>query len=149
MTLPRCLCSPLAGTAGVMAGLALMAVPLHKLTSAAPATRQVHTVESSSAIHAVIRVRLLLQPETLVLKTTDGRMLLVLNKPVAGESEHDVDIPFAGNGFEAVLSADFGDSPSDTAVFLTVMPDGREDQTRYLTGKGKLEETLRFEWPSR
>jgi hypothetical protein len=35
------------------------------------------------------------------------------------------------------LHADFG-GDAETAVFLTVMPDGYEEQTRYATGSGKL-----------
>jgi hypothetical protein len=42
--------------------------------------------------------------------------------------------------------ADFGDQAAETAEFLTVMPDGYEEQTRYVTGSGLLEETLRYEW---
>ena len=33
-------------------------------------------------------------------------------------------------------------------AFLTVMPDGREDQTRYLIGSGESSETLTFAWPA-
>ncbi len=44
------------------------------------------------------------------------------------------------------LQADFGGAGSETAVFLTVMPDGYEDQTRYAIGTGRMEEPLRYEW---
>ena len=50
------------------------------------------------------------------------------------------------NGLDLTLQADFGEASPETAGFLTVMPDGYEDQTRYAIGTGRLEETLRYEW---
>ena len=47
---------------------------------------------------------------------------------------------------DIVLSRTSAIRQSETAVFLTVMPDGREEQTRYATGDGVVEETLRYEW---
>ena len=148
MKAPRWLASPLTGTAGVLAGLCLLAIPLRKLTSgsAVPAVSNAPAVVSSAEIHAVLRLKLLAPAQTLALKTTDGRLLLVLNRPVAGESEYDIKIPFDGETTELVLEAEYLNTTSETAVFLTVMPDDCEDQTRYATGSGSIAETLRFDW---
>jgi hypothetical protein len=148
MKAPRWLASPLTGTAGVLAGLCLLAIPLRKLTSgsAVPAISNAPAVVSSAEIHAVLRLKLLAPAKRVTLKTADGKVLLDQQPVAAGESEHDAAIPFEGETAELALSADFGDATSETAVFLTVMPDGREDQTRYATGSGSIAETLRFDW---
>jgi len=145
----RWLASPLAGTAGVLAGLCLISIPLRKLTSAPPlpAVRAAPAVVSATEIPAVLRIKSLAPAKHLTLKTTDGTILLDALAADAGESEHDVALRFTDGELEIILHADFGDHPSETAVFLTVMPDGHEEQTRYATGSGVLEETLRYEWP--
>lgn len=145
----RWLTSPLAGTAGVLAGLCLISIPLRKLTSAPPvaAVMPAGPVVAGDAIPAVLRLKLLAPARMLRLETTDGGTLLDKKDLDAGESEHDVALRFTDNECEIGLVADFGDQASETAVFLTVMPDGYEEQTRYATGSGVLEETLRYEWP--
>lgn len=142
------LASPLAGTAAVMAGLCLLAIPLRKLTSAdpVPEVRAAPAALASGVIPAVLRLRLLAPAQRVTLKTAAGTILLDMRNPAAGESEHDAAIPFEGDGLEISLQADFGEAGPETAVFLTVMPDGYEDQTRYAIGAGRLEETLRYEW---
>jgi hypothetical protein len=55
-------------------------------------------------------------------------------------------MPMADGGLDVMLRADFGVGLAETAVFLTVMPDGYEDQTRYAIGTGLIEEPLRFTW---
>lgn len=146
MSLKRWLGSPLAGTAGVLAGLCLLAIPLRQLTSAPPAKPSAPMEPSLTEIPAVLRVKLLAPAKRLLVKTPDGAVLLDMPEPSAGESEHDAMLRFDDGGLDLVLSADFGGIPAETAVFLTVMPDGREEQTRYATGSGLLEETLRYEW---
>lgn len=145
----RWLASPLAGTAGVLAGLCLIAIPLRKLTSAPPlpAVRAAPVVVSATEIPAVLRIKSLAPAKRLTLKTTDGTVLLDRLAAEAGESEHDVALRFTDGELDILLHADFGDHPSETAVFLTVMPDGHEEQTRYATGSGVIEEILRYEWP--
>lgn len=147
MTGIRWLGSPLAGTAGVLAGLCLLALPLRRLTSEKPVPQVTAApVEISAAeIPAVLRLKLLAPAKHLTLKTTDGNVLLDLPTLAAGESEHDALVRFTDGELDLALSADFGDAASETAVFLTLMPDGQEEQTRYVTGSGLLEETLRFE----
>lgn len=148
MSASRWLATPLAGTAGVLAGLCLLAIPLRKLTSAAPdpQARPAPAVVSTAEIPAVLRVKLLAPAKRLTLKNADGTILLDEPSPPAGESEHDVALRFNDGELDIALAADFGDQAAETAVFLTVMPDGYEEQTRYVTGSGLLEETLRFEW---
>lgn len=146
MSLKRWLGSPLAGTAVVLAALCLLAVPLRQLTSAPPAPPPVQTEATATEIPAVLRVKLLAPAKRLLIETPDGNVLLDMPQPSAGESEHDALLRFTDGGLDLVLSADFGESPAETAVFLTVMPDGREEQTRYVTGSGLLEETLHYDW---
>jgi hypothetical protein len=147
MSVSRWLASPLAGTAGVLAGLCLLAIPLRKLTSAPPEPQaRPAPVVSTAEIPAVLRVKLLAPAKRLTLKNADGTILLDEPSPPAGESEHDVALRFNDGELDIALVADFGDHAAETAVFLTVMPDGYEEQTRYVTGSGLLDETLRFEW---
>lgn len=149
MSGPRWLASPLAGTAAVLAALALLAIPLRHLTSAAnaPALPNTAAVATPGNIPAVLRLRLLAPAKQLVLKTAAGQGLLDMREVAAGESEHDVVMPLADGGLDVLLRADFGASGPVTAVFLTVMPDGYEDQTRYAIGTGLIEQALRYDWP--
>jgi len=148
MSGPRWLASPLAGTACVLAGLSLLAIPLRKLTSAEPppAVRATQTGASPGAIPAVLRLRLLAPAIRLVVTTAAGGMLLDMRDLSAGESEHDAMIAFGDGGLDLTLQADFGGTDTETAVFLTVMPDGYVDQTRYVIGTGRMKEPLRYEW---
>ena len=142
------LASPLAGTAAVLAGLGLLAIPLRNLTSAEPVAMApaAPAARASGKSPAVLRLRLLAPAQRVTLQTAAGTILLDLRNPPAGESEHAAAIPFEGDGLDLTLQADFGEAGPETAVFLTVMPDGYEDQTRYAIGTGRLEETLRYEW---
>jgi hypothetical protein len=142
----RWFASPLAGTAGVLLGLGLLAVPLRKLTSAQPVADAKAVVEAHSAtMPAVMRLRLLAPARGLSVKTADGAVLLDAGDLEAGESSHDVVIPFDGGHLEVLLEADFG-AVAETAVFLTVMPDAFEEQTRFAIGSGAVSEWLEFEW---
>jgi hypothetical protein len=146
MSAKRWLGSPLAGTAGVLAGLCLLVIPLRQLTSAPPLRPAVPTELSVTEMPAVLRVKLLAPAKRLLVKTTDGEILLDMPSAPAGETEHEVVLPLADGGLDLALTADFGGSLSETAVFLTVLPDGLEELTRHAIGSGMLEETLRFEW---
>lgn len=148
MSGPRWLASPLAGTACVLAGLSLLAIPLRKLTSAepVPAVQATRTAASPGAIPAVLRLRLLAPASRLVVTTAAGKTLLDMRDLSPGESEHDALIAFGDGGLDLTMQADFGGADSETAVFLTVMPDGYEDQTRYAIGTGRMKEPLRYEW---
>jgi hypothetical protein len=146
MSALRWLGSPLAGTAGVLAALGVLAVPLHQLTSSPSAPPPASGTASVTGSPAVLRVKLLAPAARLVIRENDGNVLLDLSQPPAGESEHDAVLQFTRGGLDLTLSADFGDMAAETAVFLTVMPDGHEEQTLYVTGSGLLEESLHYEW---
>jgi hypothetical protein len=140
----------LAGTVAVLAGLGLLAVPLRKLTSgetAAPAPAAIQTV-SSRDIPAVLRVRLLAPAKRLTVQTADGKVLLEKQNLSAGVSEHDTLIAMADGGLDLLVKADFSGGDCETAVFLTIMPDGFDEQTRYVLGKERIDEPLRYDWPS-
>ena len=141
--------SPLAGTAAVLSGLCLLAIPLRKLTSAEPISQVKPAAiadSTSNTIPAVLRLRLLAAARQVTVETSAGKMLLDLKNPEAGETEHDLVIPFDDGCTDLTVSADFAESANDTAVFLTLMPDGFEDQTRHAIGNGSFNETLHFEW---
>jgi len=145
---PRWLKSPLAGTACVLAGLGLLAIPLRKLTSAAPLVMAptAHTAARPGKIPAVLRLRLLAPAQRVTVKTADGKILLDMQDPPAGVSEHDAVIAVETGRLELGLQADFPAGGAETAVFLTVMPDGCEDQTRHVIGNGRMKAPLRYEW---
>lgn len=146
----RWLASPLTGTAAVLAGLCLLAIPLRKLTSETPAPppRPAPAASASMEIPAVLRLKLLAPAKRVTLKTAEAKVILELENPAAGESEHDAVIPFDGKRTELTLAADLGDALAETAVFLTIMPDGYEDQTCYAIGRGAINETLSYDWHS-
>lgn len=148
MNFPRILASPLAGTAGVVAVLCLIAGPLHRLTSSAPVAlaKPASAAVSNMEISTVLRMRLLAPAKRVVVETTKGKILLDLSGVPAGESEHDLPLSPADGVVELTLQADFCDVAAETAVFLTVMPDAYEERTAYAIGRGRLEETLRFVW---
>lgn len=147
MSASRWLTSPLAGTAGVIAGLCLLAIPLRKLTTAqAVPSVAAEVATPATEIPAVLRIKLLAAVKNLRLETPAGVVLLEQAFTEAGESEHDVRLPFQDGKVDLIVQADFGELTSETAVFLTVMPDGHEELTRYATGRGKLEETLSYSW---
>jgi hypothetical protein len=141
--------SPLVGTVGVLAALGLLAIPLRHLTSATRAQPiQVDPARPAAApaTPAVLRLKLLTPARTMRVDTEDGVTLLDLTDVPAGESEHDARLPLHDGNLDLSLEVDFGDDALDTAVFLTVMPDAYEEQTRYVIGRGKLDEPLRYDW---
>lgn len=149
MNVTRWYASPLFGTAGVVAGLALIAIPLRQLTSAKPVERVLiaEAPASGGETAAVLRLKLLDPVRDLKIQTPGGAVLLESAAMAAGETEHDVLLPLQGGMADLKVSLNAGDG--ETAVFLTLMPDGHEDRTMYLTGSGPLEETLHFGWHSR
>jgi hypothetical protein len=142
------LASPLVGTAGVLGGLSLLAIPLWKLTSAKPLLAPAVDVTklAEHQISAVLRLRLLAPVKRVSVRTSDGHELLQARELAAGESEYDVVLPFRDHHVSLSAEADFGELATDTAIFFTVMPDGYEDQTRYTIGHGMLRDTLDYEW---
>ena len=150
MSGPRWLASPLAGTACVLTALALLAIPLRQLTSTrrppvAPATAP---TPAATTLHAVLRLRLLAPATRVVVKSDHGAMVVDRRDLAAGESEYDAVLPWVPGGLDLRLQADFAAGATETAVFLTVMPDGYDDQTRYGIGRGRIDEPLRYDWHS-
>ena len=142
--------SPLIGTVGVLAGLGLLAIPLHRLTSTPSAPALVQTAApAASATPALLRLKLLAPAALIRLKTEDGTILLELTNVPAGESEHEANLPLHDDLLELTLETELNASSSNTAVFLTVMPDGHEEQTRYLIGAASVTEPLAFDWGKR
>ena len=141
--------SPLTGTAGVLAALGLLALPLRHLTSAPPAQpRRVAPAvpAAGAAIPAVLRLKLLAPARSVRLTSEAGKVVLDLTNVTAGESEHDALLPLHDGMIDLWLKSDLSDSPADTALFLTIMPDAYEGQTRYVIGSGTLDETLHYDW---
>ena len=141
--------SPLTGTVGVLAALGLLAIPLHRLTSTPPAPppERIATAAATADTPTLLRLKLLAPAARIRLTTEDGRLLLDLTKVPTGESEHDATLAIRDGRLDLMLEAELDASPGDTAVFLTVMPDGREEQTRYVIGTGAVSEPLRYTWP--
>jgi hypothetical protein len=104
---------------------------------------------SPESISGVLRLKLLAPAKQLTLKTPDGIALIDMRNLAADETEHDSAIPLREGKLELVMEVDFGDSAPETAVFLTVMPDGYREQTRYAIGAGRLVEILDYDWNSR
>ena len=147
MNAPRWLSSPLVGTAGVIAGLCLISVPLRMLTSAPPAAPPAPVAVETDQTHAVLRLKLLAPAERVAVSGPDGLVLLEIGNAEAGESEHDVALELVDDGVDLDLAIEGSRATGETAAFLTVMPDGREERTRYAIGEGDFGEILRFEWP--
>ena len=147
MKAPRWLTSPLVGTAGVIAGLGLLSLPLRMLTSAPPVAPPVTVVVAEEESQAVLRLKLLAAAERVAIRSLDGRVLVEMSDAEAGESEHDVALVLVDDGVDIELSIEGSRATGETAAFLTVMPDGREEHTRFATGAGDFGDILRFEWP--
>jgi hypothetical protein len=132
----------------VFVGLWLLSLPLRMLTSAsAPAEVQAAAPVHAAEIPMVFRIKLLSAAAHLALAGPHGNPLLDMKNPEAGESDHELSASLVDGELHLHLTADFADSPGETAVFVTVAPDGLEEKTLYATGSGRLEETLMFEWP--
>lgn len=146
------LSSPLAATAVVCTILAVLAIPLRKLTAERVAL-PVPTVEISGNahghghdFHAVLRVRLLDNAQSLHVRTTEGVVLWEAGNLKAGEHEVETNLLLTDDALELILKADFGADSRETALFLTIMPEGVEEITHYALGAGSIEEVLHFEW---
>jgi len=146
------LTSPLAATVVVCTALAALSIPLRRLTSdrvllaipaaQTPATREDH----GHALPGVLRVRLLAPVESLMVSTTSGEVLWNTGRLEPGEHQAASRFSLIDDALELLVEAVFDDGAGDTALFLTVLPDGVEEQTHYTIGSGGIEEILFFEW---
>lgn len=149
MSASRWLKSPLAGTVGVMAGLCLLSFPLRHVTSRPDvAAVKVSPMEfASGEVSAVLRLRMLAPARRVVITGENDQVLLDAADLTSGESEHDIKLLLTDEEADLTLSVEMMDSEIETAVFLTLMPDGREERTAHVIGAGLLEDTLHFAWP--
>jgi hypothetical protein len=145
MKAPCALASPLTATAGVMAGLALIALPMLRLTSGAPVPPPVAMTDDAVQTNAVLRLHTLVPLSEIVIADAAGGALLRLQDTPAGESEHDVALEIIHGGLDIELAV--AGATVETAVFVTLMPDGREELTRHSIGSGDFQDMLRFDWP--
>lgn len=146
----RWLHTPLAGTAFVLAGIGVIAIPLQRLTSGSklqvPVAAPTPAIADEETLTAVLRLRLLDAAKRVVVSDASGAVLWELANASSGETEHDVGIKLSGHELELGLRVEFADGKNESAAFLTVMPDAHEEQTAYAIGSGSVEETLRYEW---
>lgn len=148
--------SPLAATVVVCAALAALAIPLRRLTTdrvvvAVPLVGMAasHDDHGPGHVHAfpgVLRIRLLAPAKSLKVSTTDGKILWESQSIAAGEHEGDADFLLIDDALELLVEAAFEEAIGDTALFLTVLPDGVQEQTHYAIGSGNIDEILFFEW---
>ncbi len=97
-------------------------------------------------MRGVLRVKLLVPAKSLRVSTTSGDLLWQVVNPPAGESDSEVNLLLVDDGLELLVEADFGDATGETALFLTVLPDGVEEQTRYAIGSAQVEEIFSYSW---
>jgi hypothetical protein len=139
--------SPLMATVVVFAGLALLAIPLRRLThEVAPpnASPEAPVHSGALAVPALLRITTVDPLPRLEVRRVDGVTLISINPHPAGQSEHEVGVLLDHGGCELLLEFE---SPKSTAVFLTLMPEGREGITRHAIGDGQITEPLSFDWP--
>ena len=150
----RVLHSPLTGTAAVLTGMALLAIPLHQLTSkpaanltttpaATPASEPTHPAATTPT---VLRLKLLAPAPRIHLSTPAGLTLLALENVPAGESEHDIQLPIDDLSAEFTINATLAPGPPETALFLTLIPDNLPEKTTFLTGNNQLTDTQEVDW---
>ncbi len=148
MNLRKLITSPLSATAGVIAGLALLAIPMRQLTSAppVPVPTAVPTA-ASDVVRTWVKLKLLTPAKTVTLSNPAGEVIWKLAETPAGDMETDIGIQMVEGTLDLTLHVEFGDQTGETAVFLTLLPDGLEEQTRHAIGSGSVEESLHFSWP--
>ncbi len=147
MKLPKLLTSPLAATAGVLVGLALLAIPLRQITSAVPVpVPMAPPAPATTAVPAWLTLKLLAPAQSVVVKTAAGQVLWELAETPPGDLETQATLALDHGELDLTLDLDFGGGPAETAVFLTISPDGLEEQTLHVIGSGRIAESLRFTW---
>lgn len=142
--------SPLYTTFGILACLFLAWLPLRALTShsgtasAAPADN----TDSPAATQLVAaRLHLLADAEFIALRTPSGSEILAAAPFPAGR--HDLSLPLAPprDTGEIVIEASFPSLAGETAVFLTLSPDGLPDASAHTIGGATFTRLLEFDWP--
>lgn len=139
--------SPLCGTAFVIATLMLLAVPLHKLTTVPPPMAgPAESIQEPSAdtTCAILRIHSFQKLWNVVLRCGSGKVIWQSPCLAPGECEFEAELPWSDAQIPIHLSAQTEES--ETVVFLTVMPDGHEEQTLHTIGASELDDELLFEW---
>lgn len=145
--------SPLFGTAIVVAVLGLLAIPLHRLTGSEPVTLASGAGGSTAgsmetnATPAIARVRLLRDARSIELRSDGDTLLWMAENVRAGETEAEIPLEMMEQEAVVHLRAEFADDGAETAVFVTLLPDGLEERTAHAIGGGTLMERLVFTWP--
>jgi len=135
----------------VVAVLASLSVPLRRLTGDRPAVSQSRVADTvveggDERIAGVMRLRLLAPANSLEVATTEGDVLWRVDRLEAGEHERNVAFRADGGVLEVFVGVEFDEPEADTALFLTVLPDGVEEMTRYAIGAGRIDDLLVYEW---
>jgi hypothetical protein len=144
--------SPLTATAVVCATLAALAIPLRKLTSDRADVAMALSATSVASDHGHhnfpvrIHLRLLADVESIRVSALDGTVLWQAEDLEAGEHDHDVRLHLHDHQVELLVDANFGDLDGETAFFITLVPEGLDEQTRHAIGSGQIEELLDFGW---
>jgi hypothetical protein len=145
--------SPLFGTAIVIAVLGLLAIPLHRLTGSQPAALASGAGGPSAdamrtdTTPAIARLRLLREARAIELRSDDDRLLWKAENVPAGETEAEISLGMMEGEAVVRLRGDFGDDGAETAVFVTLLPDGLEERIAHAIGETTIEERLIFTWP--
>ena len=134
---------------GVLAGLGLLAWPLREMTrpdNHPPAPPPEAVSRTPEAVPGVLRLRLLAAAESVEVCDARGAVVWKTGPLEPGEHEAVVRFSIDGPDLDLTVKAVFSPPDAETALFLTVLPDNREDRTAYAIGAGRLEAPLAFHW---
>lgn len=138
--------SPLVGTVAVFMALGILSLPLRRLTQT-QASLQVKEVKASdSGVHGVLRIKVLKKMKRVVFRSLSGEMWFEMKDLEVGEHEKDFELRLEEGVLTGRVEVDFGDHQQESAIFVTVMPDGYEERTCYVIGAGEVVETMRLVW---
>lgn len=142
--------SPLYTTFGILVCLFLAWFPLRALTShssPAPPAPADDTDSPAATQLVAARLHLLADAEFIALRTPSGSEILAATPFPAGR--HDLILPLAPppDTGEIVIEARFTGLAGETAVFLTLSPDGLPDASAHTIGGDSFTRLLEFDWP--
>jgi hypothetical protein len=102
---------------------------------------------ASNVVRTWLKLKLLTPAKSMTLSNPAGDVIWKLAETPAGDVETDIELQLVEGTLDLTLHVEFGDQAGETAVFLTLLPDGLEEQTRHAIGSGSIEESLHFSWP--
>lgn len=142
--------SPLYTTVGILACLFLAWFPLRALTyhsGTAPAAPADDTDSPAATQLVAARLHLLADAEFVALRDPSGSEILAATPFPAGR--HDLSLPLTPppDTGEIVIEASFRELEGETAVFLTLSPDGLPDASAHAIGGASFTRLLEFDWP--